>query len=121
MHTLSIIHGDIKCTNIVVKADDNVALIDIGEGGRTEGYYWDDDLRKMGVDFKLKKSGDIYALGVVLLQLMEFRKPVHGEAPVVKRDLQIPSEYCSIVAACVDADDLLRPSALEVLERLSRL
>ena len=75
----------------------------------------------MRVDFKLQESGDIYALGVVIWQLTEFRKSFHGQAPVVKQDLQIPSEYCSIVAACVIADGLRRPSALERLERLSTL
>ena len=53
-------------------------LISVREEGRTEGYYWPDDLRKMGADFKLQESGDIYALGVVLWQLTEFRKPVMG-------------------------------------------
>jgi len=43
----------------------------------------------MGADFKLQESGDIYALGVVLWQLTEFRKPFHEETPMVKRDLQI--------------------------------
>ena len=43
MHYLDIVHGDLKCTNIVVREDDNLAIIDLGEGGVMEGYYWPDD------------------------------------------------------------------------------
>ena len=43
---------------------------------------------------------DIYAWGVVLWQLSEVGKPIHGEAPVV-RATEIPSEYGCVVAVCV--------------------
>ena len=43
IHNLNIVHEDLECTNIVVKADANVAIIDIAEGGQTEEYYWPDD------------------------------------------------------------------------------
>ena len=121
MHYLDIVHGDLKCTNIVVKEDDNVAIIDLGQGGVTEGYYWPDDENETVEKYWLKSWCDIYALGVVLWQLSEPGKPVHGEAPVAKATSEIPSEYCSVVAACVAADYRRRPGAPEVLSRLTKL
>lgn len=65
IHTLSVIHGDIKCINFIVKAGDKVAIIDLDERGWMEGHYWSDDVRKMDADFKLQESGDTYTLGII--------------------------------------------------------
>ena len=62
----------------------------------------------------------MYSLGVVPWQHTVFGKWVHAVAPVVKARSQIPSEHCSVVAACVVPDSPLRPSLLYVLERLEK-
>ena len=121
MHYLDIVHGDLKCTNIVVREDDNLAIIDLGEGGVMEGYYWPDDDNESVEKYWLKGWCDIYALGVVLWRLSEPGKPVHGGAPVARATSEIPSEYCSVVTACVAADCRRRPDAPEVLRRLTKL
>jgi hypothetical protein len=121
MHALGIVHGDIKCSNIVVKDNDIVAIIDLGEGGGTEGWYWPGDEEEIVEDYTPEPHSDIYGLGVVLWQLTDSGKPVHGEVPVVKVSSYIPPDYCSVVAACCVGDGYLRPSAAEVLERISGL
>lgn len=89
MHALDIVHGDIECNNIVVKDDDNVAIIDLGEGRRTEGWYWSSDEEESVEDYSPKPYSDIYGLGVVLWQLTDSSKPVHGEVSVVKVSSQV--------------------------------
>jgi len=121
MHALGIVHGDIKCSNIVVKDDDNIAIIDLSEGGGTEGWYWPGNEEESVEDYTPEPHSDIYGLGVVFWQLTDSGKPVHGEVPVVKVWSHIPAEYYSVVAACSAADGYLRPSATEVLERISGL
>ena len=121
MHALDILYGDIKCNNIVVKEDDNVAIIDLGEGGRTEGWYWSSDEEESVGDYSPELCSDIYGLGVVLWQLTDSSKPVHGEVPVVKVSSQVSPEYCSIVAACCAVDGKLRPTAAEILDRIGEL
>src|SRR2546423_581341 len=105
MHNLNIVHRDLKCTNIVVKEDENVAIIDLGEGGAMEGYYWSGDEDDNVEDSQAKAWCDIFALGVVLWKLSDpSRKPIHGKAPVASPSSEIPSDYCSIIGACVVAD-----------------
>ena len=118
MHLLGIVHGDIKCSNVVVKDNDTAAIIDLGEGGRTEGWYWPGDEDESIENCVQEPHQDIYGLGVVLWQLTDNGKPVHGEVPVVRVSSHITSEYCSVVEDCCAVDYSLRPSAAEVLERI---
>jgi len=90
-------------------------------GGITEGYYWPEDENESVEESWIKGWCDVYALGVVLWQLSEPGKPVHGEAPVARATSEIPSDYCSVVAACVAPDCRRRPQALEVLRKLTKL
>lgn len=122
MHNLGIVHRDLKCTNIVVKEDENVAIIDLGGGGVTQGYYWLGDEDDNVEDSQAKAWCDIFALGVVLWQLSDpSGKPIHGEAPVASPSSEISSDYCSIIPACIVVDCRQRPQAPEVLNRILKL
>jgi serine/threonine protein kinase len=40
IHSLDLVHGDLKCHNVVIDARDNAKVIDVCSAGATHGYFW---------------------------------------------------------------------------------
>ncbi len=92
IHTTGIIHRDLKPANIMLREDGTVALIDFGlsrataleipdtvsESIRGTPYYMSpEQARGLSTDAQT----DLYALGVILFQMLSGKKPFVGDTP----------------------------------------
>jgi len=124
-HRLDIVHGDIKPSNMMVRPDDSVQLIDFGLSaffkdaqrtrfGGTRGYAAPEQLSGEEVDART----DIYCLGVVFKELLD--QVLIDEQTAQSRDLarqgnQLASEMTA------DAKEQRPSSAEAVMRRLEAM
>ncbi len=124
-HRLDIVHGDIKPSNMMVRPDDSVQLIDFGLSaffkdaqrtrfGGTRGYAAPEQLSGEEVDART----DIYCLGVVFKELLD-------EVPIYKqtaRNRNLARQANQLVdEMTADAKELRPSSAEEVVKCLEGL
>ena len=91
-HHLGVIHRDLKPQNIMIDADGNTRIMDFGiarflegEGVTTQGvligtpdYMSPEQTEMEGVD----QRSDIYALGIILFEMVTGRVPFEGKTPI---------------------------------------
>jgi serine/threonine protein kinase len=91
-HHIGVIHRDLKPQNIMIDADGNTRIMDFGiarflegEGVTTQGvligtpdYMSPEQTEMEGVD----QRSDIYALGVILFEMVTGRVPFEGKTPI---------------------------------------
>ena len=134
--SISIIHGDLKLDNVLLRDDGSAVLCDFGMSEaknrsqtmtkryrRTQKSPCNGLLRNC---FKVNKtvSSDIYALGVTLFELFEDREPFEGfsDALVMHNVINgarptlthTPVEIQNLITAAWDQSPKLRPSAAQI-------
>ena len=121
-HRLDIVHGDIKPSNMIVRPDQTVQLIDFGlsaffkederlRAGGTPRYAAPEQLSGQKVDART----DLYGLGVVLKDLLE-EVPTENQT---QQDRKLSREATQLaIAMTVDAKEQRPASASEVVSRL---
>lgn len=141
VHELGILHRDIKCSNVLVRPPFEPRLIDFGAGfrrdfsrvttpGTLQGTlaYLAPEVLRMAPH---STASDLYAVGVVMLEMMEGRNPFAGETQAetlsnvlnVKPDLRslrergAPEELLWILGSLLEKDPRRRPGSARELER----
>ena len=133
MHRRSVVHGDIKGSNIMVQRDGSPVIMDFGSAGDPNGvspragsplYMAPEQL----AGSPASPAGDTYALGVMLFRMLAGDYPIsaktldgliaaHQLDREVATDL-IPREWRSLVGRCLARDAARRPSAESVRDEL---
>ncbi|HLJ33278.1 MAG TPA: serine/threonine-protein kinase [Ktedonobacteraceae bacterium] len=124
-HNHGVIHGNLKLSNIFVAADGRILLSDFGivrdyddsqqsltRVGWGSAEYAAPE-QSLGV---LKRSSDIYSLGVLLFRMLAGQPPFTGQTPVevlLKHVRQSPPSIRTIVPSVSDAVDGVLQMALQ--------
>ena len=137
-HGSSVVHGDLKPANVMVRADESVVLLDFGAaasplaGGAaaapiagTPAYVAPELVDGVAAS----AASDVFALGVMLHEALAGARPFAGEgvqqllfqiAYAEPPDLaviapHVPAAVCAACAACLAKDPAARPSAAQLV------
>lgn len=104
-HHLNIVHGDIKPTNLIVRPDQSVQLIDFG----LSGFFKDEHRNKFAgtrhyaapeqlSGNKVDSLTDVYCLGIVFQELLE-EIPTEPQTPDARKLVRLAKELADQMAA----------------------
>jgi serine/threonine protein kinase len=122
LHEQGVFWGDIKLTNVVLKQDGHICLIDVAPvEGWTEEYLAPECL----VTRQLNLPRDIFALGLLLWSILEevadFERQDFDAQVILPWHEQTSVELQDLATSCVCPDPDKRPSASFLLESLRRI
>ncbi len=145
-HRAGVVHRDLKPQNIMIDRDGNARIMDFGIARSVKGkgitganvlIGTPEYMSPEQVDGREAKPGsDIYALGIVLFEMLTGRLPFEGETPLsvaVKQkseappdprtlNAQVPEELARLVLRCLDKAPEKRPdSAAEMANGLAQI
>ncbi|GAA3613926.1 Stk1 family PASTA domain-containing Ser/Thr kinase [Marihabitans asiaticum] len=145
-HRAGLVHRDIKPENVLIREDGAVKVADFGLARAvtsqtatgatgvllgTVSYLSPEQVQRGIADAR----SDVYAIGLVLFEMLTGRKAVDGETPIHVAfqhvhgdtptvhgvDPQVPLALCEVVDSALQRDPDLRPrDAGELLERVAR-
>jgi len=146
-HARGIVHRDVKPSNVMILTDGSVRLLDFGLARGvgidiatltrtgvvvgTPGYMAPEQFDALGVD----ERADVYALGVVLFEMLTGRLPFRGQTPIAvaiahrsepaprPRSLRhdVPAWLERVVLTCLEKDPARRyPGAADLVSELRR-
>ena len=135
VHANGIVHGDVKPGNLLVPLDGGpVRLADFGVARRLDQPAGPTHATPEYVAPEVVAGGlpspasDVYALGVVLFELICGRSPYRGGSPndVLRRHADcvpvpppgMPAALWPIIEACMELDPRMRPAAASIVGRL---
>lgn len=145
-HRLGVVHRDLKPQNIMIDSDGNVKIMDFGIARSlysrgvtmtgvlvgTPEYMAPEQAEASDVDHR----ADIYALGIILYEMVTGRTPFTGETPLsiaikhreeVPQDpcefnTQVSDDLCGVILKCLEKDkDRRYQSAEALLKDLSHI
>ncbi|OQS06367.1 kinase [Thraustotheca clavata] len=144
LHSMDIIHRDLKARNVLLKANLRAKLTDFGVSRQVS----DHGTMTMGVgtfrwaapevfrDNKYTVAADIYSFGMLLVELathdipyaehselsnfalMQVLKDAKSRFPPYTSNQNCPDYIHELIAACINDDPKQRPSAMEINARL---
>jgi len=144
-HRLGIVHRDLKPGNIMIDREGNARIMDFGlalsgTGEKSKGligfvgtpaYMSPEQLEGQVVD----RRTDIFALGIILFEMLTGRRPYAGETPAtialkqktnppdpLELNSQIPAPLAQAIIRCLEPDrDKRFPNAETLLAELERI
>ncbi|XP_033106196.1 mitogen-activated protein kinase kinase kinase 20-like [Anneissia japonica] len=127
LHSLDIIHRDIKSLNVLITNKDNLKICDFGISRITDETI--DTTNSIGSkpwmapenlepNAKLSKRSDIYAYGVVIWEMWTCESPIKKRMDnwTYPLDDRTPTELQQLLLKCWEKERDKRPSVLEILE-----
>ena len=139
LHDRQVLHRDIKPSNIILKPDDNLALIDFGVVREiTDTYLYKQQKQETGttvatpgytppeqMEGRSLPASDFFALGRTFIHLLAGEHPIHlrdpntGEFSWRPRAPQVGARLAELLNRCIDISPAKRPqSAEEILRTL---
>ena len=135
LHTLNVVHRDIKSANILINAAGEVKIADFGISKQLSSI---EALSVLGtphfmspeaVDGQpVSTSTDIWSVGITLIEMVEGKPPHHdkpavqvmyailcSDPPTLQEPQRFSPEFSSFIAACLLKDESKRPSASDLL------
>ena len=145
-HKLGVVHRDLKPQNIMIDREGNARIMDFGiarslkakgitDGGiiiGTPEYMSPEQVDGKDTD----QRADIYALGVILYEMLAGKVPFEGDTPLSiavkhktelpqdprKLNAQVPLDLSQLILKCLEKDKKKRPQSVEeVLSQISRI
>ncbi|KAL4424194.1 hypothetical protein ABPG75_001495 [Micractinium tetrahymenae] len=127
LHSRRIIHLDIKSANVLLTRDGTAKVGDVGMAKIMAGDYvsgvvgtlaWSAPELLLGD--RCTEKADIYSMGVVLWEIATGELPSRGQMRELMVPEDCPQEVAALINRCLASDPAARPSAVEVVELLSK-
>jgi tetratricopeptide (TPR) repeat protein len=130
IHANGLVHRDIKPENILLTRVDVAKVTDLGlvmaavddphhtPAAGTRGYLAPE---QTATPDRITTNADIYALGVVLHEMLTGKRPAQRATAPASRIPGVPRALSALVASCLDPDAAKRPTATELAKELGGL
>ncbi|KAL4437438.1 hypothetical protein ABPG75_004577 [Micractinium tetrahymenae] len=127
LHSRRIAHFDVKSPNVLLARDGTAKIADVGMAkvlnrdyvtGVVSTLAWSAPEMLWGA--KCTEKADIYSFGIVLWEICSGEAPERGRLRDLSVPEECPAEVRQIILECLEARPSLRPTALQLVERLGR-
>ncbi|KAL4439258.1 hypothetical protein ABPG77_004160 [Micractinium sp. CCAP 211/92] len=131
LHSLGIVHMDVKSSNVLLTASGGAKLGDVGLSRLLEKthlskvscigtFAWAaPEVLLGGTD--CGRPADIYSFGVVLWELLTGERPVRGHLRLARVPEECPQEVLDLMLRCLSTDPGARPTADQLVVQLEAL
>jgi len=112
IHDVGVLHGDLKCGNVVIDGRANVCIIDISDGGgMTDGW-------NAGGDEPDDPRRDVYGFGVTLWEILNDGDEPHTLSVWLSKEGADDDSLKRVVRRCVVKEVSERPSMVDIFDEL---
>ncbi|KAL4457658.1 hypothetical protein ABPG75_012523 [Micractinium tetrahymenae] len=129
LHSSTYTHFDVKARNVLLSRDMTAKLADVGFARAMRATHHSIEGPTGTFDYmapelltgrKCNNSVDIYSFGVLLWEVVTSLYPARGSMREPLPE-ECPPEAAALMAACLQEDPALRPTAAQLVERLTQL